>query len=626
MSPSEYISRRPTASADPADASTPDDDAARAAPEPDEPEQAVAPDAPATDWSVEDMPHDTSAAETEHVSEPAQDQLQDDVQGQDHENDRTESGFDHVDEEALDEQFRDAEAPDMTDLWAMRQSLSQADPSPGVPPRGSAATAEDLWAEPRQDDEPLDLPHASRSQERAAEAEALQRLVRLNEELRARAYPEAAPPLSEEEPLAPDTQPFWSRLSLPSGRIVKSILALAVVIALAWMPVSRLLSLTSAEATINARLVNIRAPIDGTVSVVAPSIAVGTRVEPGETLLQVTNARADRQRLDDTRREIERLGSESASLELRLKELESVESDLVARRDAFQNGRIRQLEARAGELTSEIKGAEARLADAQKALGRSKQLKAEGFETTAGLLHAERDVQVANSEVEAARKRQQGNQVELDGARKGFFIGDSYNDRPRSAQYLDEVRQQIADLSSQLDERQSRTAYLKEELADEERGFARRSETNVTAMVSGRIWQLLTADGEQVQEGQDLLRVLDCGGAAVTATVSESDYNQLWVGQPATFQLRGESREYPGTVVALTGLTPAGSNFAIEQSALTREPYHVTIAVPGLAALQECNVGRTGRVTFDTSATPASASSAATAKVAPSAGPVSGTP
>ena len=242
------------------------------------------------------------------------------------------------------------------------------------------------------------------------------------------------------------------------------------------------------------------------------------------------------------------------------------------------------------------------------------------------LLHAERDVKVAETEVDAARKRQQSNQIELDGARKGFFIGDSYNDRPRSAQHLDEVSQQIADLTSQIDERQARMAYLEKEMAGETSAFTGRSETNVTATVSGRIWQLLTANGEQVQEGQDLLRVLDCGGAAVTATVSEGDYNELWVGQPATFQLRGESHEYPGTVVALTGLTPAGSNFAIEQSALTREPYHVTLAVPGLAALKECNVGRTGRVTFDTSAAPALTTGALPAKAAPAPGITQGTP
>jgi hypothetical protein len=87
--------------------------------------------------------------------------------------------------------------------------------------------------------------------------------------------------------------------------------------------------------------------------------------------------------------------------------------------------------------------------------------------------------------------------------------------------------------------------------------------------------------------------------------VSESVYNKLWVGQPAQFRLRGERQQYSGRVVGLTGLAAAGSNFAIEQTALTREPYHVTIAVPGLAARRECNVGRTGQVTFDTSASAA---------------------
>jgi hypothetical protein len=113
---------------------------------------------------------------------------------------------------------------------------------------------------------------------------------------------------------------------------------------------------------------------------------------------------------------------------------------------------------------------------------------------------------------------------------------------------------------------------------------------------------VLTANGEEVRTGQDLLRVLDCAGAVVTATVSEVVYNKLWIGQQAHFRLRGERQEYPGTVVGLTGLAAAGSNFAIEQTALTREPYHVTIAVPGLAERRVCNVGRTGQVTFDTSA------------------------
>ena len=369
MSPSEYELKRPEPSADPSavakDGEEPKLDrfgqrlaeassgTEHASPEPGDPSCAPSPEAPL------DAGHESAqAADTSHDT-PADEDLVEDVSEPDQPGDAAEPPSPVLETE---------EAPDTADLWALRQSLSQAYPSSNSPLMGSTATAEDLWARAQPDEERFDPTPATHSLERASEAEALQRLVRLNEELRTRAYPEAPPPLAPDEQPAPDARPVWSRLSLPSGRILKSILALAVVIGLAWMPVSRLLSVTSAEATINARLINVRAPIDGTVSVVAPSIAVGTRVEPGETLLQLTNSRADRQRLDDLRRTIDGLRTESASLEQRIDELKKTVGDLAAQRDAFQKGRVSQLEARSGELLSEIKGAEARLEDARKSL------------------------------------------------------------------------------------------------------------------------------------------------------------------------------------------------------------------------------------------------------------------
>ena len=52
------------------------------------------------------------------------------------------------------------------------------------------------------------------------------------------------------------------------------------------------------------------------------------------------------------------------------------------------------------------------------------------------------------------------------------------------------------------------------------------------------MWELLTASGEQVQRGQDLMRLLDCNAALVTAVVSEAVYNRLQIGSRATFRLR----------------------------------------------------------------------------------------
>jgi multidrug resistance efflux pump len=431
-----------------------------------------------------------------------------------------------------------------------------------------------------------------------SEAEALERLARLNQSLRARAIPE---PLPVE---LPPSEPPTSRVRtfLRPGRIIKSLLALAAAVALLWIPVQRLLYTTSAQATINARLINLRAPIEGKVSVVAPAIAVGSEVKPGEPLLRLTNARASRERLDDLRRKINGLRSETKAQAKRIAQLTKVKAEVKAQRDAFQESRVRQLQSRAEELKAQIGAADAKRADAEKSVKRSKELIAKGGLTAATLLHAERDLKVAEMNVAAAHRRLESNKIELDGARKGLFVGDSYNDLPRSAQRLDEIDQKIVDLNSQLDERKTQLAYLEKELTAEKETFAHDTNAVVSATTHGRIWEVLTANGEEVSKGQDLMRILDCAGAVVTATVSESVYNKLWIGQPVEFKLHGDSQAYAGSVAGLTGLAAAGSNFAINQTALTREPYHATIAVPGLSAQNRCNIGRTGSVTFDASA------------------------
>jgi multidrug resistance efflux pump len=431
-----------------------------------------------------------------------------------------------------------------------------------------------------------------------SEADAVARLKKIDDALRERLRRK-----QEEPPTKPERPSFRQRFKSLRGRQgVKSLIAIAVALALGWIPLQRLLATTSAEATVNARLINVRAPIDGKLSLLAPTIAIGAEVEPGEKLLHIANIRADRGRLDDLRRTINGVTTDMHAAEKRVEQLKSIEANLLAQRNAFQEGRIRQLEARTAELQVQITSAEALHEDAQKAMDRSKKLNLSGSQTLATLLHAERDFKTSQLAIQAAKIRVEGNQIELDAAKKGLFVGDSYNDLPRSAQRLDEVRQQILDGSARVEENKGRLAYLEKELATEQDQFSSHSTADVTAPVRGRIWETLTAPGEEVRTGQDLLRILDCAGAVVTAAVSESVYNKLWVGQPAQFRLRGERQQYTGSVVGLTGLAAAGSNFAIEQTALTREPYHVTIAVPGLAERRECNVGRTGQVVFDTAA------------------------
>ena len=90
---------------------------------------------------------------------------------------------------------------------------------------------------------------------------------------------------------------FWSKHS----RASKAAIGLLILAAVGWMPVRSLLQTTSTEAVVNARLVTLRAPIEGDIEAPA-GISVGAQFAAGDTVLRIVNRRADRGRLDDLSR------------------------------------------------------------------------------------------------------------------------------------------------------------------------------------------------------------------------------------------------------------------------------------------------------------------------------------
>src|SRR4029450_9441952 len=108
------------------------------------------------------------------------------------------------------------------------------------------------------------------------------------------------------------------------------------------------------------------------------------------------------------------------------------------------------------------------------------------------------------------------------------------------------------------------------------RGSPRRSLPNSGSMsadrkqapVTGRIWEMMTAPGEDVRAGQALLKLLDCSGAVVTANVKESVYNRLQLGDQASFEPSDGSPAIQGAIVNLTGASGAPANLAINPDVL----------------------------------------------------------
>jgi multidrug resistance efflux pump len=418
------------------------------------------------------------------------------------------------------------------------------------------------------------------------------RLARLKAEFDSNA---ARPLDAGPESVAPLAKPSaWQ----DNRRVWKAAAGLLLLAAVGWIPVRALLQSTSTEAVVNARLISLRAPIEGQVEPAEQAVNIGTWLVPGQGVLRIVNTRAERGRLDDLRRLVDQLENERVGIAQRIVELTSLRDDLANQVRIFQDGRLRQLTERAAEMKRELAAALINRDTAAKALARIQPMASSASVTEATLEKYTKDARVTAETHAAVEHRLAAIEVELQAAQRGTFIGDTYNDRPRSSQRGDEVAQRLGELTADLREREARIFTLRKELADETKRHADNSAAELVAPVASRVWEMLTAPGESVVRGQDLVRLLDCSGIVITATVGESVYNSLHIGQSAVFHLRGEQESHAGQIVGLTGVSAAPANLAIQPSALAKESYRVTVKLTDPSQATECKIGRTGRVTF----------------------------
>ncbi|MBB4374722.1 multidrug resistance efflux pump [Bradyrhizobium sp. cir1] len=414
----------------------------------------------------------------------------------------------------------------------------------------------------------------------------------LQEALHEQLFANDEPDHSPEAQTPAESQRRWSHLR----RGAKIAIGLAILAVFGWLPLRAIWEYSSVEAVLNSRLVTLRAPIGGRVAA-AQRLTDQARLDAGTVVLRVVNSRGDRTRLDDLRRQKSRLENERPSLAAKLASAQAAQKDLARQAAQFRDGRVLQLEARIAEIQTSIEAAAARRDEASAAVERASSLAKTGNVSTVELARLTRELSVSQQTELGARKRLDAAKVELAAARSGSFLGDSYNDRPSSVQREEEMRQRASDLEADLARIDTEIAWLGNEIIIEEVRFADLSEANITTPVAGRVWEMMTSPGEDVQAGQPLLKVLDCSSAVITANVTEGVYNRLQLGDHATFEPNDGGAPISGTVVNLTGAAGAPANLAINPDALNKEPFRVTVALADAAA-HGCTVGRTGRVVF----------------------------
>jgi multidrug resistance efflux pump len=420
----------------------------------------------------------------------------------------------------------------------------------------------------------------------------LQEMLRQHVEPGADKAKYTAPKLAK--PAVPQSEPTrWK------SRLMKSVLGLVLLVIAGWMPAQRLLQVSSVEAVVNARLVEIRAPISGVVSFGTSAIAVGETVDKGGNLASIENPRVDRVRIDNAEDRLDEARETRAALVQKRSGLEILSGDLSSRLEAFRNNRIQQISANIAETDARIASAIATKEYAETVRRRQASLRSNGIASAAAIGEAVRDAKVADAARAEAEAERTGLTVELEALKSGSYVGDSYNDLPRSAQQLEDVRSAISGLDAEISLYERRIQRYEGDLAREQKNFALAANADLPVPTDGRVWEVLTAPGEQVVTGQPLFKVLNCANPIVTAVVSEAVFNGLSVGQGASFMFREGGDPMPGHIAQLSGVAEASSNFAIKPSALTKESYRVSVALDQAPTSEGCIIGRTGRVVFD---------------------------
>lgn len=384
-------------------------------------------------------------------------------------------------------------------------------------------------------------------------------------------------------------------------RLSRLIIGFLVILAAVLVIAGEQLSGASADAVINARVTTVRAPIAGKLQIQRRPL--GSPVSLNEPLGSVRDPIVDNIRLNDlirekafTTAEIDRLSQTIAAIE------GSIEA-LRLRSQTYQAERVRQLEAELRSAGARIAAAEARVDETQSALGRSQQLSDRGLETSASFERIRAAQRVADRELEDARQRASAADIVLESARRGTFLGDGYNDSPYSEQQISELSLRLAELTSNLSAEKTRGNALDERIATERLRVNRLGATELASNVNGTVWEVLAGDGETVERGQDIMRLVDCRSTIITLSVAETVYNRLALGDAATFRVNADGRTFQGTVTRLagSGAETIYRNLAIAPSDRHLQRYDVTLLAPALRddASLGCAIGRTGRAFFE---------------------------
>ncbi len=363
-------------------------------------------------------------------------------------------------------------------------------------------------------------------------------------------------------------------------------------------------SYVSTSAMVNAPVLRIKAPFNGTVTRVSTG-RTGEPVSRGDALLSLERARAMTGEVAGIDAEARVVTVEIASLDERMAAVEGVARDLSERIDAHRAEAESWIAAKRRVVAAGIDKAAASLDLALRELDRHERLAARGAVPDRELEAVRAEVAVARAERDRLRGEASALGVEGAAIARGIMLESGAEGAGYARQRLDEVTLLLAELRARhavLEARRDTLAVTREETT---RRLDRQGAFDPVSAVEGAVWRAGPEVGAEAAVGDVLMEVVDCERRFLEVSLPERHFERVRPGDTAIVQLKGAAGTLTATVSAVGG---SSARLADESFASARPDTQVGSAQvllslppargPGADGFGFCDVGRTAQVRF----------------------------
>ncbi len=355
----------------------------------------------------------------------------------------------------------------------------------------------------------------------------------------------------------------------------------------------------STQAAINAPLIRLAAPVDGTVA----ELPANGRYFAKPASIRLLDLSQDTGEVADLAAQADLAKAQMDLAERQLAELRGEEGRLKQRASVFTSATTARLGEDRDGAVADLRGCQADRVQQTATLARVRKLAADGFMSPAAVEKAEAAAKLKDSDCSGAEARLRAIDVTTEAARAGVFIGDSYNDAPYAVQQADRLMLQRQIIEKTLSDATAQYTRAKRRLKDA------LDRSSYRAPAGTLVWAATSSSGTAVRTGEPVLDLVDCRRRFVQVALPERKAESIVPGGPADVRLIGSNEWMKGRIASISGGATRRQEQLLAASTNTQPGAReiivdVTLAASAPEALdanRRCDIGRLAEVRFSRS-------------------------